>query len=226
MRGKRRPKTASLHHEQSYHAFGYRRIFGIDEAGRGAWAGPVVAGAVCLPAPNDALSQRLAGVRDSKQMSPRQREQLAETIKDVALAWGVGFASCQEIDTYGIVPATKRAMGRALQAAMRQTPDVEPDYLFLDAMPWEEAPVTCAQMHMVRGDQESLTIAAASVLAKVERDAFMRDLDAGYPGYSFGQHKGYGTRGHREALQTLGVSNQHRTCYRPIRILLEGEAPG
>ncbi|MFW5692177.1 MAG: ribonuclease HII [Chloroflexota bacterium] len=214
---RRRPRTASLDYEIQYTAAGKLAIFGFDEAGRGAWAGPVAAAAVCLPPPDDSLYDHLAGVRDSKQITARQRELFADEIRTVARAWGVGSASQAEIDSMGIIPATKLAMDRALTHALETAAaSITPDLLLLDAMSWPEAPVTCKQVHIVHGDQLSLTIAAASVLAKTWRDAHMRDLDAAYPGYAFGQHKGYGTAGHREALNRLGVSPEHRRCYQPV----------
>ncbi|GAB4525248.1 MAG: ribonuclease HII [Anaerolineae bacterium] len=202
------------------HEEGLRRIVGIDEAGRGAWAGPVAAGAVCLPIENADLSDILAGVRDSKMMTPRQRERLVDTIKATAVAWGVGSASNHEIDELGIVPATKTAMRRAWEHLKIQFPRFEPDCLFLDGMKWEEAPVTCAQKHIVRGDRETLTIAAASVIAKVWRDAYMRELSNQYPEYGFAQHKGYGTVSHRRALFGEGPTAIHRRSFSPMKDLL------
>jgi len=223
MKKKKLPKTASLVYEHFFMRAGYRRIVGIDEAGRGAWAGPVTAGAVCLPVHDNDLSERLAGVRDSKQLSPRQREGLVDTIKAVSLAWGIGNASSDEIDQYGIVPATKLAMKRALQHMTAQFDDFSPDYLLTDSMKWDECPVNCEIQHIKWGDQQSLSIAAASVLAKVWRDETMCTLAEKYPDYGFSRHKGYGTQQHRNALESYGALPIHRTYYRPIQAIIAGQ---
>lgn len=221
----RKPKTASLQYENAYALQGKRNIIGLDEAGRGAWAGPVAAGAVWLPYPFDPLEEALAGVRDSKQMTPSNRTRLAERIKEAAFAWGVGHASNAEVDTHGIMAATRLAMERALLAVLAMQPSQTPEVLLLDSVKWDDAPVDCEQKNLVRGDQKSLSIAAASVLAKVWRDEHMRALDADYPGYAFGRHKGYGTANHRQALDDLGVSPVHRRCYRPVKARLEVQTP-
>ena len=217
----KRAKTASLIHERNYHNMGAKVIFGIDEAGRGPWAGPVSAGAVALPLNRRDLNKALAGVRDSKEMSPLQRESLVDTIKEVALAWGVGHASAKEIDEFGILPATKMAMQRALETAI-ETSKLEPDCLFLDYMLWPEKR-DIPQVSIVSGDKHSLSIACASVLAKVWRDNFMMELDAEFPHYGFAQHKGYGTTFHREALEKYGPIDFHRQYYKPIQMLLKTE---
>ena len=217
----KKPKTASLIHERNYHSMGCNIIFGIDEAGRGPWAGPVSAGAVALPLNRKDLSKALAGVRDSKEMTPLQRESLVDTIKEVALAWGVGHASAKEIDDIGILPATKEAMQRALSTAM-ETSNLEPDCLFLDYMLWPEKR-EIPQVSIVSGDKYSLSIACASVLAKVWRDDFMMELDAEFPHYGFAKHKGYGTKLHREALEKYGPIDFHRQYYKPIQMLLKTE---
>jgi ribonuclease HII len=222
---KKKPKTASLRHEIERHAEGFRSIVGIDEAGRGAWAGPVVAGAVCLPPPDNTLLETLAGVRDSKEMTPRQRESLTDRIKDTALAYGIGAASHAEIDTLGIVPATKIAMTRAVEMLMDQS-DITPDYFFLDSMDWIEAPIDCPHWSVARADKLSLSVAAASVLAKVTRDEMMRGFDMIYPGYAFGRHKGYGTAHHREALKQNGVCKIHRRSFRPIQAQIADDFTG
>lgn len=182
---------------------------GIDEAGRGALAGPVVAAAVVLPLAQGDLLDSLAGVRDSKQLSPRQRESAAESIRAMARCWGIGAASHQEIDEQGIVPATHRAMRRALHDL-----PLDPDYLLLDyeILREDERPQTA----LVRGDACCLTIAAASILAKVERDRRMVEFDQIYPGYGLARHKGYATRFHRAALNDLGPSPIHRLSYTPV----------
>jgi ribonuclease HII len=200
------PPAPDLAFEEVLWAAGVSAIAGIDEAGRGALAGPVGAAAVVLPH-EAGLVQRLAGVRDSKQMLPQAREKARERILDAALAWGVGFASSQEIDEMGILPATRLAAWRALHALIAQ-----PDHLLLDYIFLPDAPTP--QTALIKGDCRSLSIAAASVLAKTARDACMLELDAQYPGYGFAAHKGYGTQAHRAALHRLGPSPVHRLCFR------------
>lgn len=214
----KKPKTASLIHERNYYNMGCKVIFGIDEAGRGPWAGPVSAGAVALPLNRRDLPKALSGVRDSKEMTPLQRATLVKTIKDVALAWGVGHATAKEIDAMGIVPATKTAMQRALSNALDNS-GLEPDCLFLDYMLWPERR-DIPQVSIVHGDKHSLSIASASVIAKVWRDEFMVELDAEFPQYGFAKHKGYGTKLHREALEKYGPIDFHRQYYKPIQLLL------
>lgn len=220
---KRQPKTAGLTYEYWYFERGYPYIVGIDEAGRGAWAGPVSAGAVCLPLDNPDLLEHLKGVRDSKEMTPRQRTRQVEQIKSIAIAWGVGSASSLEIDQMGIVPATKQAMQRAVDAMIHDFPGFAPDCLFLDSMTWEEAAVPCRQVNIRGGDKHSLSVAAASVLAKTWRDDHMRELEQQYPGYDFALHKGYGTPKHRAALQAKGASPVHRMYYKPLQALNTSE---
>ncbi len=212
------PAAPDLSFEIPLWAAGIVRVGGIDEAGRGAWAGPVAAGAVILP-PDPQLPGRLAGVRDSKQMTPAQRDFWAREIRAAALAWGVGFASPQEIDQIGIVGATRQAAGRALAALT-----LAPDYLLVDFLDLPEAGLP--QRALIKGDARSLSIAAASVLAKTARDALMGSLDADYPGYGFARHKGYGTRRHQEALALLGPSAVHRRSFAPVRACLERTSAG
>lgn len=213
----RAAKTASLHHERHYYRAGCRYIFGVDEAGRGPLAGPVAAATVALPLERGDLSKSLRGVRDSKDMGPRQRETLDATIKDIALAWGIGHSSSAEIDRLGIVGATKSAMQRALEQALSRT-DVEPDCLFLDYMLIPERR-DIPQVSLVEGDKHSLSIACASVIAKVWRDRHMLDLDAKFPQYGFAQHKGYGTVAHRHALERYGPCPEHRRSFEPVSSL-------
>ncbi len=214
------PKTASLEFETLLHRAGLRYVVGIDEAGRGAWAGPVYAAAVCLPPPTPQLAETLAGVRDSKQMTARQRERLAIIIKEQAVCWGVGYAAADEIDALGINPATRLAMERALHMMATAQPGFEPEFLLLDSLPWN-LPHERYQS-IIHGDRRSLSIAAASVLAKVTRDETLVEMDAEFPGYGFAIHKGYGTAAHQIALKSLGVSPIHRRVYAPIRRLLDG----
>lgn len=203
------PPSPTLDFEQALWDKGLFLVAGLDEAGRGAWAGPVSAAAVILPA-DQAVLERLAGVRDSKEMTPMSRTQHAAVIRARAAAWGIGFASNEEIDANGIVPATRLAMTRALAACA-----LSPAHLLIDAL--RLPGVDLSQTALIKGDARSLSIAAASVLAKTARDALMVELDAAYPGYGFGRHKGYGTALHRAALDRLGVCPAHRFTFAPIQ---------
>jgi len=185
----------------------YPHIAGLDEAGRGALAGPVAVGAVILPPNETLLTQSLAGVRDSKQMTPLERESLAPRIKEVVLTWSVGFASAEEIDSQGIVLATRLAALRALHGL-----SLAPHYLLTDFR-LELPQLDISQTALVKGDTLCLSIAAASVLAKTARDQFMCELDLYYQGYGLGKHKGYGTQAHRSAMKRLGVSPIHRRSF-------------
>jgi ribonuclease HII len=194
---------------------GIKRLAGLDEAGRGCLAGPVSAGAVILPA-DASILERLPGVRDSKLMSAQQRLFWARKIRWFALSWGVGFASHQEIDEYGIIQATRIAMQRALLQL-----SVTPEYLLLDALalPEDERP----QIILPKGDAKSLSIAAASVMAKTARDALMLSMDRYYPLYGFANHKGYCTAAHQTALDLFGPCEIHRRSYAPVFTRLPGE---
>jgi len=196
-------KYPTLEFEQQLWNGGLGRLAGIDEAGRGAWAGPVAAGAVVLP-PDPSLLETLSGVRDSKLMTPLARQSWAPRIREAALGWGVGFASAEEIDALGIVPATKLAALRAL-AGLR------PDYLLTDFLVFRD--LDLPQTALVKGDRRSLSVAAASVLAKTARDALMVELDGTYPGYGFARHKGYGTSIHQEAIRCRGMCDIHRRSF-------------
>jgi ribonuclease HII len=185
----------------------YKYIAGLDEAGRGALAGPVAVGAVILPNNSPLLSGTLAGVRDSKQMTPLQRESRAPCIKEVALTWNVGFASADEIDALGIVHATRLAALRALNGL-----SISPQYLLTDFR-LELPQLDISQTALVKGDVLCLSIAAASVLAKTTRDELMCELDMHYRGYGLRKHKGYGTQAHRLAMKQLGISPIHRKTF-------------
>ena len=185
----------------------FKHIAGLDEAGRGALAGPVAVGAVILPDDDPLLLRTLEGVRDSKQMTPLERESLAPRIQETVRSWSVGFALADEIDALGIVRATRLAAIRALDDL-----SLPPEYLLTDfrlELPQLDLPQTA----LVRGDALCLSIAAASVLAKTARDALMLELDAQYQGYGLGKHKGYGTQTHRLALKRLGLSPIHRKTF-------------
>ncbi|MEN6300295.1 MAG: ribonuclease HII [Anaerolineaceae bacterium] len=183
-------------------------VAGIDEAGRGALAGDVAAAAVILP-DNVDLFGTLNGVRDSKQMTSNQRQYWAGEIKRIASTWAIGFASNAEIDCLGIVPATRLAMSRALEAL-----SLKPQYLLVDYIELPDCAIP--QTALVKGDARCLSIASASVLAKTARDELMCGYDRSFPGYGFARHKGYGTAGHRSALEQLGASPLHRYSFAPI----------
>lgn len=202
-----------LDYERELSASGLACIAGLDEAGRGALAGPVVAASVVLPLTDPHLTHALAEVRDSKRMSAKQRQESCERIKEVAVSWAIGSASSNKVDTWGLLHATRLAMGRSLAGL-----DLQPDYLLIDYMllPEVESPQTA----LVRGEDHSLSIAAASVLAKVTRDQWMESLDSRFPGYALGQHKGYATEAHRAALAQLGPCPIHRRSYAPVAALL------
>ena len=205
-----------LRYEFALRGNGYTRIAGLDEAGRGAWAGPVVAGAVILPLERFDLLRVLAGVTDSKQLSPAQRDSLLPRILDAAIATGVGYATHAEIDQHGIVPATRFAMRRALDALA-----APPDALLTDAMSVPEIDLPCVAL--IKGDQKSLSIAAASIIAKVTRDQFMDDLDALFPDYGLRVHKGYGTALHWQMLRAFGPTKVHRMTFAPVQEALEAQ---
>lgn len=190
-------------------ACGYRRIAGVDEAGRGAWAGPVYAAAVVLPLERPDLARLLADVRDSKQLSPSLRETAYARIREVALAVGVGRAEVAEIEALGILPATRLAMARAVGQLAVPADALLVDYVHLPDIP-------LPQRVLPQADARCLSVAAASIIAKVERDRWMVEMDREYPGYGFASHKGYGTTQHREALRRLGPSPLHRRTWKPI----------
>ncbi len=189
-------------HENKLHAEGYFLVAGIDEAGKGAWAGPLVAACVMLP-----KSAQISGLRDSKQLSPSKREELYVSIVRQAIAWSVGIVEHHVIDRIGIVKANQRVM----EDALRKMP-VEPEYVLIDGVPFWEPPYKHA--FVVKGDQSVFSIAAASVLAKVTRDRLMHDLHRQCPEYGFAEHKGYGTKQHREKIRRHGLSPVHRHSYR------------
>ena len=188
-------------------------VCGVDEAGRGPWAGPVCAGAVILN-----LKRVPKGLDDSKKLTAKTREALEVEIKAKALAWGVGFASVQEIASLNILHATGLAMRRAVEALA-----VQPRYALVDgnyrfSLPCEVTPV-------VGGDARCKSIAAASILAKVARDRLMVEMDGLYPGYGFASHKGYRAPVHAEALRQLGPCEIHRMAWGPVKLALMGKDP-
>ncbi len=190
---------------------GYSFVAGLDEAGRGSLAGPVVAAAVILPLSED-CSTRLAGVRDSKLLTAQARERLYEVIMRHALAIGVGSGPVQLIDERNILQATKLAMRSAL-AQLK----IPPQALLLDAMRLPE--IELPQRSIIKGDTLCLSIAAASIIAKVTRDRIMIQLHDEYPVYGFAQNKGYGTEAHLLALHRYGATPHHRKSFAPVREL-------
>jgi len=195
-----------LRFEKELWALGIRYIGGVDEAGRGAWAGPVAAAVVVLPA-DAGVRRSLDGVRDSKRLTPLQRERAAPIIKAESLAWGIGFSSSEEIDTIGILPATRQAVMRALEML-----PLLPEYLLLDYIHWPG--LAHPHLALPKGESQSLSIAAASVLAKTARDSIMRDMEDQYLGYGFARHKGYGTAQHRAAIVRWGLCHIHRESFK------------
>jgi ribonuclease HII len=196
---------STLHFEQQAQARGYRAIAGIDEAGRGPLAGPVVAAAVILPEKFD-----LPGLTDSKQLSANARERLYPLIRAQALAVGLGVARAEEIDQINILQATLRSMQRAVGRLA-----IPADFLLIDGN--VPVPLPLPQQTLVKGDSRSLSIAAASVVAKVVRDRIMTTYDRLFPGYGFASHKGYGSDAHRRAIAHLGPSPCHRRTFGGVR---------
>ena len=207
----------TLSEERTLLASGHTAIAGLDEAGRGAWAGPVSAGAVILPLADPRLPEKLRGVTDSKLCTPRQRDAYYEQICQVALAWAVALVPAWRIDQIGIVPSTRQAMACAITDL-----DPAPDVLLIDALKLPE--IKLPQRSLKKGDLKSLTIAAASILAKVTRDRAMIALGKNYPGYGFARHKGYGTPQHRLALQSLGPLDIHRWTFAPVATVTQGRS--
>jgi ribonuclease HII len=201
-----------LRFERRFWNGGCTYVAGLDEAGRGALAGPIAVGAVLLPPASARAHQRtsltvLRGVRDSKQMTPAEREAAAGRIRTHALACCVGFASPEEIDACGIVAATRLAALRAVEGLNRF-----PDALLTDFR-LELPELDIPQAALVKGDARCMSIAAASVLAKTARDAIMRELEFHFPGYGLARHKGYGTALHRQAITRMGMSPIHRRTF-------------
>lgn len=196
--------------ERAAYSSGCIRVAGIDEAGRGPLAGPVVAAAVVLPP-----GLVLQGVRDSKEVPEAERERLAELIRASALAYGIGIVDETTIDEVNIYQATILAMNLALR-------DISPppDYLLIDAVSLPQ--ISIPQKAIIKGDRRSHTIAAASILAKTERDRLMRKLHEQYPQYNFHRHKGYATKEHMTLLKKYGPCPAHRKSFRPVSDMLDG----
>ncbi|MYC96228.1 MAG: ribonuclease HII [Caldilineaceae bacterium SB0661_bin_32] len=199
----------TLAEERQLWRAGFARVAGLDEAGRGALAGPVVAGAVILPA-NTRRVGLWAEVQDSKLLSPPRREELSVRIQEQAAAWSLGQASAAEIDALGIAPATRLAMRRAVQAL-----SPSPDHLLLDWVQLKS--VNLPQRSFTKGDLHIVSIAAASILAKVHRDRLLCQLHERFPAYGFHSHKGYAARSHLAAIEKLGPCPAHRRSFSPLR---------
>jgi len=199
------PAVDQLSFERQGLSNGYQLIAGIDEAGRGPLAGPVVAAAVILP-----VGLFITGVDDSKKLSPDKREQLFDTIMSLAVSVGIGMGSPELIDRINILQATRHAMHEAVSQLVPQ-----PDYLLIDGISTINSPIP--QKTIKKGDSLSLSISAASIIAKVTRDKLMRELDLVYPGYGFSGHKGYGSALHMEAIRRLGPSPVHRLTFGGVK---------
>lgn len=191
--------------EQQLWSAGAGLVAGVDEAGRGALAGPVVAAAVILP-PGVQYS-----FRDSKTLKAAQRAQLADEIRNVAVAYAVATASCAEIDELNVLGATRLAATRAVQMLKPEATGLVTDYLKLGT--------GLPELAVAKGDSRSYQIAAASILAKTTRDSLMVELETEYPGYGFAGHKGYGAPNHLRALASLGACAQHRLTFKPVAML-------
>lgn len=192
-------------YEKNLHQKGYQFIAGIDEVGRGPLAGPVVASAVILPA-----DCQLIELNDSKQLSKAKRESLFDQINEQAISVGVGIVDEKQIDVLNIYQATKLAMKQAVEQL-----SPAPDYLLLDAMVLES--IKLPQEKLIKGDSKSISIAAASIIAKVTRDRLMVDYDVKYPGYGFAQNAGYGTKAHLDGLKKQGPCEIHRKTFAPVK---------
>ncbi len=205
-----------LETELALHQQGYRFIAGLDEVGRGAWAGPVVAAAVILPLTCPHTVHLLAGVRDSKQVPPAKRELLYDVICRSASDLGIGYAGPEEVDRVGVVPATRLAMARAIAHLA-----LAPDYLVIDHLQLPD--VEIPQLSEKKADCTHLSVASASIIAKVFRDRLMVKYSERYPQFNFAAHKGYGTLQHQMELANFGPSPIHRRSFAPLRALDNGE---
>ncbi len=197
-------RLCSSRFERAARQLGWMRIAGLDEAGRGALFGPVVAAAVILNP-----KRRIVGLDDSKKLTPERRGELAPRIREHALAWAVAEIDAQRIDAWNIYQASRQAMTAALQQL-----SIQPDYLLIDAV---QLDVLIEQKSLIKGDARSISIAAASILAKTHRDMRMEEWDTVYPQYGLARHKGYATADHLEALRLHGPSPLHRYSFAPVR---------
>lgn len=197
-------RLCSTKFEREARKLGWMRIAGLDEAGRGSLFGPVFAAAVILNP-----KRRIVGLDDSKKLSPDRRAELAPRIREYALAWAVAEVDAQRIDAWNIYQASRQAMTAALQQLA-----IQPDYLLLDAI---QLDVLIEQKSLIKGDARSVSIAAASILAKTHRDERMHEWDLIYPHYGLARHKGYATSDHLEALRQHGPTPYHRYSFAPVR---------
>jgi len=205
-------RKPSFAEEKKLAAQGYLLVAGVDEVGRGALAGPVVAAAVILPSKLK-KARWLDEVRDSKQLSPARRESLFQQIQEIAISVGIGRADGEVIDAQGIVKATRLAMKQAIDQL-----SPPPQCLLIDYMTLPES--SLPQKGIVDGDSLCFSIACASIIAKVARDRLMVELDEIYPGYGLAEHKGYGTKEHLARLRRLGPSPIHRRSFQPVKNLV------
>ena len=197
-----------LRYEKELYSQGFQAIAGIDEVGRGPLAGPVVAAAVILPP-----GCKIKGLNDSKKIPKKKHQEIYQAVLDKALAVGIGLIDNEVIDQVNIYEATKLAMKEALSKL-----SLKPDYLLIDAMKLD---IDIPQESIIKGDANSLSIAAASIVAKVTRDKLMADYDKEYPGYDFAQNAGYGTKSHLQGLERKGVTPIHRKTFEPVKSMCE-----
>lgn len=201
------PLIDLLKYEKELYEQGINYIAGTDEAGRGPLAGPVVAAAVILP-----KGLIIDGVNDSKQLTEKKRDALYDVIKEKALAVGVSFISPKEIDEINILEASRKAMIEAISKL-----EIKPEYVLSDCMKMN---IGIPVNPLIKGDALSESIAAASIIAKVERDRYMLEMDKLYPNYGFKEHKGYPTKAHIEAIEKYGILDIHRKTFKPIKNML------
>ncbi|EMF49884.1 ribonuclease HII [Streptococcus parauberis] len=199
-----------LRYEKSLYAQGYQAIAGIDEVGRGPLAGPVVAACVILP-----KNCKITGLNDSKKIPKSKHEMIYNLVIEKAIVVGIGLMTNEVIDEVNIYQATKLAMQAAINNL--EGDNLTPDFLLIDAMKLENS---IPQESIIKGDANSLSIAAASIVAKVTRDRLMVDYDKAYPGYDFAKNAGYGTKNHLEGLRKLGVTEIHRRTFEPVKSML------
>jgi ribonuclease HII len=195
-------------YEEKAYKLGYRVIAGCDEAGRGPLAGPLVCAAVILD-----QSDKIEGLYDSKGLSHKKRSLLFDEIKKRALSYSIIFMDVEKVDKLNVYQASKQGMLEAIKDL-----SVQPDYVLTDAMPLGDL---ISHEAIIKGDQLSASIAAASILAKVSRDNYMEKLHESYPEYGFNQHKGYPTKKHLEALKRLGITKAHRKTFKPVKEIIQ-----